>query len=340
MRKTHFFVVFGVLMLTSSALQAQDIDYLAKAKEFLAQGDCERAEYAYEDYKKSHPNGDAEVKWGIDDCKKNQRIDRVLVYNVNGAIFRMMPVQGGTFQMGREDGIDNKPVHSVTVSGFWMGETEVTQGLWKAVMGTTIIEQHNKCNPDFEMKGVVEGANYPICYVSYSDAVSFCGELNSLLVDQLPAGYSFAIPTEAEWEYAARGGNKSHDYMYSGSNDIGEVAWHGNIYYCDKGHKHENAKGNSNGQIHPVGRLKSNELGLYDMSGNLFELCCDYYQDNYYEKSPSLNPRSEIPDEESRRVLRGGYFNLSDLYSKVDVRATTSENCNGLFGFRIVIVQR
>jgi len=331
-------MVLGALQLTCYLLHAQNIDYLAKAKEFLYQGDCERAEYAYLDYKKLYPNSDAEVEWGIDDCKKNQRINRALEFNVNGTNFRLMPVQGGMFKMGG-DNADNKPVHAVTVSGFWMGETEVTQGLWKAVMGITLREQHNKCKPNSEIVG--EGANYPMCYISYIEAEEFCRELNKLLASQLPAGYRFSLPTEAEWEFAARGGNKSHGYEYSGCNDVGEVAWYGNTYYCSKGHVHEGTGGNSNNQTHPVGKLKSNELGLYDMSGNLWEFCCDFYQENYYEIAPSHNPQCGIPDKQLNHIIRGGEFSLSDIYQKVDVRARTApDECGRNFGFRIVLVRR
>ena len=161
----------------------------------------------------------------------------------------MIRVEGGTFQMGATDekGIpfsEKKPVHSVALSTYYIGEMEVTQALWQAVMGS---------NPSFN-----KGSSHPVENVSWKDCQDFIAKLNQL------TGMTFGLPTEAQWEYAARGGNKSRHTQYSGSNDIDVVAWY---------------EGNSNGKTHPVGEKCSNELGIYDMSGNVFEWCNDWCGD-------------------------------------------------------------
>ena len=168
-------------------------------------------------------------------------------FTANGVSFTMKFVEGGTFQMGAtsEQGSDatsaESPVHSVTLSGYWMGETEVTQELWQAVMGS---------NPSY-----FSGTNLPVEYVSWNDIVNdFLPKLNNM------TGKNFRLPTEAEWEYAARGG-KSGGYKYAGSDDVGSVAW-----YYD----------NSSSKTHTVKTKSPNELGLYDMSGNVWEWCQDW----------------------------------------------------------------
>ena len=194
---------------------------------------------------------------------------------VNGVNFKMIKVEGGTFQMGAtseqsRDAHDNeRPVHSVTLSDYYIGETEVTQELWKAVMGK---------NPS-----KFKGDQKPVECVSWHDCQNFIKELNQL------TGKNFRLPTEAEWEYAARGGNKSKGYKYSGGNDINKVAW----YY-----------GDSNSQTHDVKTKSPNELGIYDMSGNVFEWCKDKF--GSYRSSSQTNPTGSSSG--SPRVLRGGSY--------------------------------
>ena len=196
----------------------------------------------------------------------------VLPITVKGVTFNMIKVDGGTFTMGatseQEDPDKNeKPTHQVTLSSYYIGETEVTQALWKAVM---------KNNPsDFK------GGNKPVEMVSWEDCQKFIGKLNGL------TGKSFRLPTEAEWEYAARGGNRSNHTQYSGGSRIDDVAWY---------------SGNSGSKTHPVKTKKPNELGLYDMSGNVWEWCQDWY-DSYGSKAQT-NPTG--PGSGSFRVLRGG----------------------------------
>lgn len=198
-------------------------------------------------------------------------------YTVNGVSFDMVFVEGGTFQMGsNDDGFWEKPVHQVTLSNYYIGQTEVTQQLWQAVMGS---------NPSYSG---FKGAKNPVNCVSWNDCQEFVRKLNSL------TGGSFRLPTEAEWEFAARGGNKSRGYKYSGSDNPGSVAWY---------------EDNSGFEVHPVGSKSPNELGLYDMSGNVDEWCADW--DGSYSSSSQTNPTG--PSSGSYRVFRGGcgIFNAS-----------------------------
>ena len=195
-------------------------------------------------------------------------------FTVNGISFNMIRVEGGTFQMGAtsEQGSDaakdEEPTHQVTLSSYYIGETEVTQELWEAVMGS---------NPSY-----YKGAKHPVEQVTWNDCQDFIRKLNA------KTGRQFRLPTEAEWEYAARGGKKSQGYKYSGSNTIDDVAW--NIETT-----------NDNG-THDVKTKQANELGLYDMSGNVYEWCQDWYGD--YSSSSQSDPKG--PSSGSDRVYRGG----------------------------------
>lgn len=197
----------------------------------------------------------------------------VKTFYANGVSFEMVEVRGGTFRMGAtsEQGSDacdwEKPVHSVTLSGYNIGKTEVTQELWQAVMGS---------NPSEFM-----GDDLPVENVSWDDCQEFIRKLNSM------TSQNFRLPTEAEWEFACRGGNNSRGYKYSGSNNLGSVAWY---------------DGNSGKKTHPVATKLPNELGIYDMSGNVMELCADWY--GGYSSSAQTNPKG--PYDGSSRVGRGG----------------------------------
>ena len=211
-------------------------------------------------------------------------------FTVNGVSFKMVAVEGGTFQMGSNAGEeDEKPVHDVTLSDYYIGETEVTQELWQAVMGTTIRDQAKKGSWSTELRGI--GDEYPMYYISYEDCLDFVSKLNEKLKKdgKLPAGREFRLPTEAEWEYAARGGKKSKGYEYSGSNDINAVAWYNEDW--------------DTGSTHRVKQKTANELGLYDMSGNVWEWCFDSYA-SYTDKAQT-NPKVDN-GLGSFRVLRGG----------------------------------
>ena len=177
---------------------------------------------------------------------------------------------GATSEQKDEAWDREKPVHSVTLSGYYIGKTEVTQVLWEAVMGS---------NPSR-----FKGDYLPVENVSWDDCQEFIRKLNSM------TGQNFRLPTEAEWEFACRGGNNSRGYKYSGSNNLGSVAWY---------------DGNSGNKTHPVGTKAPNELGIYDMSGNVWEWCADWYGD--YSSGAQTNPTG--PYGGSNRVYRGGSWN-------------------------------
>lgn len=208
-------------------------------------------------------------------------------FTANGVIFKMVRVEGGTFTMGAtsEQGSDadsdESPAHRVTLSSYYIGETEVTQALWEAVMG------NNPSN--------WKGASLPVENVSWEDCQNFIRELNRM------TGKSFRLPTEAEWEFAARGGNKSQGCKHSGSNAIDKVAWY---------------DGNSGGKTHEVRTKSPNELGIYDMSGNVWEWCQDWK--GSYSSSAQTNPTG--PSSGSIRVLRGGSWNSLARSCRVSFR--------------------
>lgn len=232
-----------------------------------------------------------------------------------GMSMKMIWVDGGTFKMGSNNGRDSeKPIHDVTLDGYWIAETEVTQAQWEAVMGTTIRQQRDKDNTSGSLRG--EGANYPMYYVNYNEAKEFCSRLSSA------TGRKYTLPTEAQWEYAARGGKGATTYTYSGSNSIGSVAWY---------------SGNSGVSTHPVKGKTPNQLGLYDMSGNVWEWCLDYYDSNYYSSSPKANPSNR--SRSYYRVTRGGSWSFDEGYCCVanrDFEIPSSRSY--LNGFRVVIV--
>ena len=224
-------------------------------------------------------------------------------FTVNGVQFTMVEVGGGTFTMGAtsEQGSDawdeEKPAHEVTLSDYYIGQTEVTQALWEAVMGS---------NPSDS-----KGDNLPVERVSWDDCQVFIQKLNQL------TGKQFRLPTEAEWEYAARGGRKSRGYKYAGGNNIDSVAW------CD---------GNSGNETHPVATKQANELGIYDMSGNVLEWCSDWCGD--YTSSSQSDPQGSSSG--SFRVLRGGGCYNNARYCRVSYRSygTLGYRINGL-GLRL-----
>lgn len=249
-------------------------------------------------------------------------------YTVDGIAFNMVFVEGGTFTMGctRDQcgcDKDEKPAHNVTLSDFWMGETEVTQAVWKAVMGTTVAQQRDKANSNWLLNSV--GSNYPMYYVNYNEAVEFCNKLNSKIKNQLPSGWHFALPSEAQWEYAARGGKYKSPYKYSGSNNIDEVAWNRTTTE-DDGTK-------------PVKGAKPNALGLYDMTGNVWEWCLDWYSEDYYSVSASTNP--VCLSEDSKHVMRGGSWLSRDSDCRIAVRmGIYPDGRYGENGFRLVLVRK
>lgn len=215
----------------------------------------------------------------------------------------MVLVRGGTFQMGSNDFDATKPIHSVTLPDFEIGKYPVTQKLWQEIMGS---------NPSY-FKGCDD---CPVEKVSWDDVQEFLKKLN-----HRHPGKNYRLPTEAEWEYAARGGNQSKGYTYAGSNDIDEVTWY------DK---------NSGGKPQLVGGKKANELGIYDMSGNVWEWCQDVWHDNY-QGAPTDGSVWTRAGQHGRRVLRGGSWYSDPFYCRAAnrYRAFQSYRYN-YYGFRLV----
>ena len=218
-------------------------------------------------------------------------------FTANGVSFEMVKVEGGVFTMGAtsEQGgdaySDEKPTHQVTLSSYYIGKTEVTQELWEAVMGKSVSQIASENG--LSTNGV--GSKNPMYYITWDDCQEFITKLNEL------TGKKFRLPTEAEWEYAARGGNKSKGYKYSGSNTINDVAWY---------------KDNSKSLIQAVATKAPNELGIYDMSGNVEEWCSDRF--GKYSSDSQSNPIG--PDSGSYRVCRGGCYGDAAQYCRVSYR--------------------
>ena len=214
---------------------------------------------------------------------------------VDGVSFIMVPVEGGSFMMGGTDeqGSDpidrERPVHQVTLSSYAIGQTEVTQALWQAVMGT--------------IPGYFTGSQLPVEQVSWQDCQQFIAQLNAL------TGRSFRLPTEAEWEFAARGGVESVGYKYAGSNDLPMVAWYS---YNDSWQ----LRGTGSYGTHPVATRSPNELMLFDMSGNVHEWCQDWFGD--YSADAQANPTG--PATGTSRVYRGGSWYFDEWFCRVSFR--------------------
>ncbi|MFM7311357.1 MAG: formylglycine-generating enzyme family protein, partial [Flavobacteriales bacterium] len=213
----------------------------------------------------------------------------------------MVFVKGGTFQMGSSNGEeDERPVHQVTLSSFHIGKYEVTQAQWREVMGT---------NPSYFKKC----DQCPVEQVSWYDVQDFITELNT------KTGKQYRLPTEAEWEFAARGGLKSKGYTYSGSNTVKDVAW---------------MVDNAGSKTHPVGQKQANELGIYDMTGNVWEWCADWY--GAYSAANANNPKG--PSSGGSRVLRGGSWdNLAQDCRSADRLRYVAERRNRNCGIRLVL---
>ena len=236
------------------------------------------------------------------------------VINVNGVSFKMMKVQGGTFTMGatpeqgtEEPWNDEWPTHEVTVSSFSIGQTEVTQELWQAVMGS---------NPSY----FTGDPKRPVETVSWDECQQFIATLNQL------TGMNFRMPTEAEWEYAARGGNRSEGYKYAGSNDINETAW------WDDNAGDGVGESSPDYGTHPVALKKANELGLYDMSGNVWEWCQDWY--GTYSQEVQINPTG--PETGTEHLYRGGSWLNYARNCRVSCRFHWVTNGVNYVGLRLV----
>lgn len=232
------------------------------------------------------------VDWAVNQLRKN-----------------MVRMEGGTFTMGivadgdDENMADNAPAHQVTLSPFFIGKYEVTEEEWKLIMGE---------DPSDDASGKYTSSSCPVDNVSWEDCQKFIEKLKAL------TGLPYRLPTEAEWEYAAKGGNE--EWPFAGSADITECGWYSS---------------NSGNVKHPVGKKRPNGFGLYDMTGNVREWCGDYYDEKFYSESPSENPIG--PVEGAKRVIRGGGFNSRDENScQVTYRASNSpEGKNKNLGLRL-----
>ena len=232
----------------------------------------------------------------------------------------MVYVMGGTFLMGctpeQKNDCDDKecPAHEVTLSDFYIGKYEVTQREWRLVMGTNI---RGELKPATGMEAPLSGKkdDHPMYYVSWEDAQKFIERLND------KTGRNYRLPTEAEWEYAARGGNQSRGYRYSGGDNAGEVAWYGD---------------NSRSMTHPVGTKKANELGIYDMSGNVNEWVSDWYGN--YDGNPQMNPCGPVSGKYPYRVFRSGSWFNGAWYARASYRnAGSPRGRSGEMGFRLAL---
>ena len=257
-------------------------------------------------------NGDGNVDVGdvnaVLECILNGGIaDNKVTVTVGDVSFKMVPVNGGLFLMGSTQGSaynrsDEEPVHLVSLSDYWLGETEVTEGLWKAVMGSA---------PELSS---AKGDNYPVEGAFMYEIDEFISRLNQM------TGLTFALPTEAQWEFAARGGRLSRGYVYAGSDNIDDVAWYNS---------------NSNSIPQTVGTRAPNELGLYDMSGNVYEWVEDWYAGyNGEDQVDPLCTEGSIP----YRVTRSGSVGGTPKYSRISYRGVCQpESSNLILGLRLAM---
>lgn len=266
-----------------------------------------RSCHSYEGQMVSNDMISNEMMSGSVEAKLSRKADSLLTRYFNSMIY----VEGGTFTMGnvnnegteKDDIFDGRPAHSVTLSSYHIGKTEVTQEFWEAVMGY---------NPSR-----FKGANRPVDNVSWEDCQEFIKRLNNSTSGGL------RLPTEAEWEYAARGGNMSLGYIYSGSDNLDEVAWY---------------EGNSGNETHDVATKVANELGIYDMSGNVEEWCSDWY--GHFSNSSQTNPTG--PNTGPNHVKRGGSWYVDKGMCRVANRIGMLDSTfkEGYFGFRLVFLNK
>lgn len=243
---------------------------------------------------------------------------RNFVETAAGLNMTMVWVEGGDFLMGAtseqgsDAGSDEQVIRRVRLNSYYIGECEVTQEQWTKVMGTSIQQQASKAGGSASY-GV--GPDYPMYYVSWEEAQAFCQELSRM------TGRTYCLPTEAQWEYAARGGKKADGSKYSGSWSLDAVAWY---------------TSNSGGSTHPVKNKRANSLGLYDMSGNVWEWCSDWYSGSY-NVNDTNNPVG--PSSGSYRVRRGGGWNYNAQTCRVSCRGYSSPGYRyDRLGFRVVVL--
>ncbi len=274
------------------------------------------------------------------ECKKEDATPSpqpVVFSNVPSTVF----VQGGSFMMGTASGYSNEaPVHQVTVSSFSMGKYEVTVEEFKAFVDETnyVTETETKGTsglynpttlkwdetPNINWRHGAQGVlrpsseyKHPVVHITWNDATAYCVWLSK------KTGKTYRLPTEAEWEFAAKGGTLTKGFTYAGSNTLSEVAWYA---------------ANSSAQTHEVGLKEANELGIYDMSGNVWEWCSDWYASNYYASSPTNNPLGAATG--STKMTRGGSWCYDTSRARITLRnQLIPKNTDGDTGFRVVLAQ-
>ena len=292
------------------------IKFLYAANLFFEEGNKIKACEQYEQILRVNPH-DPLAKERIESCEEPAGGFHNFIEKTNNLNIEMIAVEGGTFTMGctSEQGEDcwdqwEKPDHRVTVSNFYIGKYEVTQAQWKAIMGTTVGQQRDLAYPNWRLEG--EGDNYPMYFISWNEVQEFIHRLNYI------TGKQYRLPTEAEWEFAARGGNRSRGFKFSGSNYIDNVAWHYN---------------NSNQEVHPVGLKWPNELGICDMSGNVWEYCNDWFDS--YSSEAQTNPQGPTSSSIGGRVTRGGSKGGSAKGRVSERSGSSPDGCNADLGFRL-----
>ena len=296
MKKT---IILLMLTLTTN-ISAQNVEKKCKS--------CGKS-FSQSRYKGKHPQNSPVKNNGTGVLTKKHSFSvNNDIYSIDGVSFKMIKVEGGTFQMGAHENqlatakYDQKPIHSVTLSGFYIGETEVTQELWSTLMSKNPSEN--------------KGKNNPVESITYKEIQTFINKLNSI------SNLKFRLPTEAEWEYAARGGKESRGYKYSGSNKLSDVSLGGQKW-----------------PAYPVKSKAPNELGIYDMTGNVSECCSDKY--DIYSSSSQTNPIGVSND--TYCIIRGGSFMDGGTSTGEDM-ASTSHRLRWLptyrtnsVGFRLVL---
>ena len=234
-------------------------------------------------------------------------------------------VKPTTFEMGsnREAASeDERPVHKVRISNpFWVGKYEVTEGQYRKFLQATGYSDKSSSAFSQGISDITAESNFPIVWVSWHESVAFCEWLTQRerQAGRLPQGYRYRLPTEAEWEYAARGGHKAQDYIYSGSDNVDAVAWYSK---------------NSGRRYHKVGQKKPNELGIHDMSGNVWEWCLDGY--GLYKSTNAVDPVDT--EDTSFRVFRGGGWSGPANYCRTKRRfKLPPDKAYNIVGFRVVL---
>ena len=271
-----------------------------------------------------------------EELKKPHTGDNTTIQLGNGVELEMIWIEPGTFIMGspaNELGrLSNELQHQVTLTkGYWLGKYEVTQAQYEAIMGK---------NPSSKIMGLGIGTNYPVNCVSWKDATNFCAKLTEMEREagQLPKGYVYTLPTEAQWEYACRAGTTTA--LNSGANltsendcpYMDEVGWS----WYNSGNRTHPTWYNPGRTTHFVGQKRPNAWGLYDMHGNMSELCLDWFDKNYYEESPATDPQG--PDKGSYRVIRGGYWGSHAGGCRSAYRSYSAPGSRGSYcGFRVAL---